>query len=67
MHRHLEKVDPEILSLIVDETQRQKNKLELIASENFVSAAVLEAMGSRLPISMQKDTPVDAIMAAANM
>lgn len=48
MHRHLEKVDPEILSLIVDETQRQKNKLELIASENFVSAAVLEAMGSPL-------------------
>lgn len=48
MHRHLEKVDPEILLLIVDETQRQKNKLELIASENFVSAAVLEAMGSPL-------------------
>ena len=48
MHRHLEKIDPEILSLILDETKRQQHKLELIASENFVSAAVLEAMGSPL-------------------
>ena len=48
MHRHFEKIDPEILSLSLDETKRQQHKLELIASENFVSAAVLEAMGSPL-------------------
>jgi glycine hydroxymethyltransferase len=44
----LRAVDPEIASLIVDETTRQKDGIELIASENFVSPAVLEAMGSTL-------------------
>ncbi len=44
----LRAVDPEIASLIVEETSRQKDGLELIASENFVSPAVLEAMGSTL-------------------
>ncbi len=41
-------VDPEIAEVIRSETQRQASKLELIASENFVSEAVLEAMGSPL-------------------
>jgi len=40
--------DPEIAELIAEETTRQKDGLELIASENFVSPAVLEAMGSPL-------------------
>ncbi|HET8771078.1 MAG TPA: serine hydroxymethyltransferase [Gemmatimonadaceae bacterium] len=40
--------DPEIAKLIAEETQRQSEGLELIASENFVSPAVLEAMGSSL-------------------
>src|SRR3954464_9468389 len=40
--------DPEIAELIERETQRQNNGLELIASENFVSPAVMEAMGSPL-------------------
>jgi glycine hydroxymethyltransferase len=40
--------DPEIAALIAEETQRQSHGLELIASENFVSPAVLEAMGSTL-------------------
>jgi len=40
--------DPEIANAIRLETQRQAAKLELIASENFVSEAVLEAMGSPL-------------------
>ncbi|HPT83636.1 MAG TPA: serine hydroxymethyltransferase, partial [Limnochordia bacterium] len=44
----LRKTDPEILQVIKDETHRQNSKLELIASENFVSCAVLEAMGSQL-------------------
>jgi glycine hydroxymethyltransferase len=44
----LRAVDPEIAELIERETQRQNEGLELIASENFVSPAVLEAMGSPL-------------------
>ncbi len=44
--RPLHEVDPEIAETIVLETRRQAETLELIASENFVSEAVLEAMGS---------------------
>jgi len=40
--------DPEIYAAICGEMDRQENKLELIASENFVSKAVLEAAGSVL-------------------
>jgi len=46
--RPLESADPAISSLIQREVARQENGLELIASENFVSRAVLEAMGSVL-------------------
>ncbi len=42
----LEHADPEIAKAIHDETVRQSRNLELIASENFVSEAVLEAVGS---------------------
>jgi glycine hydroxymethyltransferase len=44
----LRAVDPDIADAIRDEVRRQQTTLELIASENFVSAAVLEAMGSPL-------------------
>ena len=44
----LKETDPEIAALIAEETTRQSEGLELIASENFVSPAVLEAMGSSL-------------------
>jgi glycine hydroxymethyltransferase len=44
----LEEVDPEVYGLIEQEIDRQKSKLELIASENFVSRAVLQAAGSVL-------------------
>jgi glycine hydroxymethyltransferase len=44
----LREADPEIAELIEHETARQNDGLELIASENFVSPAVLEAMGSPL-------------------
>jgi len=44
--RRLEQVDPDIAKAIHDETVRQSRNLELIASENFVSEAVLEAVGS---------------------
>ena len=44
----LRDTDPEIAGLIMQETARQNEGIELIASENFVSPAVLEAMGSPL-------------------
>ena len=47
MYKYL-KNDKEIYDVLQSETERQRNKLELIASENFVSPAVLEAAGSVL-------------------
>ncbi len=44
----LKQVDPEIFEVINKETNRQETHIELIASENFVSKAVLEAQGSVL-------------------
>jgi glycine hydroxymethyltransferase len=44
----LRTTDPDVASLIVEEVERQRHGLELIASENFVSTAVLEAMGTPL-------------------
>jgi glycine hydroxymethyltransferase len=44
----LERVDPEIYRVLCQEAQRQEENLELIASENVVSAAVLQAQGSIL-------------------
>jgi len=46
--RSLSEIDPEIKEIIGLEEARQRNKLELIASENYASRAVLEAMGSVL-------------------
>ena len=46
--RTLAQVDPEIAALVRKEIERQEEGLELIASENFVSPAVLEAVGSVL-------------------
>jgi glycine hydroxymethyltransferase len=46
--KRLVDVDPEVAEVIRLETERQASKLELIASENFVSEAVLEAAGSPL-------------------
>jgi glycine hydroxymethyltransferase len=44
----LSATDPEIAHLLTEEVERQSDGLELIASENFVSPAVMEAMGSPL-------------------
>src|SRR4051812_19795680 len=44
--RTLAQSDPDIAAAIQNETRRQEEGLELIASENFVSTAVLEAAGS---------------------
>ena len=46
IERHLAEVDPAIYDLILAETRRQNGQIELIASENFTSQAVLEATGS---------------------
>ncbi len=46
--RNLEKTDPVINAMIQRELARQENNIELIASENFTSAAVMEASGSAL-------------------
>ena len=48
MIRDLELVDIEIFETIRNETNRQADKLEMIASENFVSKAVMQAQGSTL-------------------
>ena len=44
--RSLSETDPDIAEILRSEARRQASGLELIASENFVSEAVLEAMGS---------------------
>ena len=46
--KHIRDVDPEIYAAIRNEMKRQEENLELIASENFTSLAVLEAQGSVL-------------------
>lgn len=46
--RELKKVDPEIFEVVQKELERQQGNIELIASENFASLAVLEAQGSVL-------------------
>ena len=47
-YKLLEKNDPEIFSAVMNETSRQRNKIELIASENFVSETVMEANSTTL-------------------
>jgi len=44
----IKKMDPQIAEAIEQEVNRQRNKIELIASENFVSNAVIEALGTPL-------------------
>ena len=45
---NLARIDPEVAEAILNETRREGSQLEMIASENFVSEAVLEAMGTVL-------------------
>ena len=56
----VKKVDPEVAQAIIDEENRQNSHIELIASENWVSKAVMAAMGSSLtPVvsRLRKDIP----------
>jgi glycine hydroxymethyltransferase len=57
MMDNLRAADPEIFDAIVAEARRQANGLELIASENFVSRAVLEAMGTVLTNKYAEGVP----------
>src|SRR5215208_1262154 len=54
----LREADPEVAGLIEDEIARQNDGIELIASENFVSPGVLEAMGSPLTNKYAEGLPV---------
>ena len=54
---HLNAVDPEVQAAIETEINRQRNKIELIASENFVSPAVIEAMGTPLTNKYAEGSP----------
>ena len=47
-YRHVLEQDPELFQAMTDEVERQRQHIELIASENFVTPAVMEAMGSPL-------------------
>ncbi len=48
MYSHVRSTDPEIFRILMGEFRRQRDHLEMIASENYASPAVLEAMGSVL-------------------
>ncbi|CAB3402176.1 unnamed protein product [Caenorhabditis bovis] len=45
---HVEKIDPEVFEIMKNEKARQRRGLELIASENFTSKAVMDALGSSM-------------------
>ncbi|MDW7656689.1 MAG: serine hydroxymethyltransferase [Bacillota bacterium] len=47
-YENIARIDPEVYAAIMQEIGRQRDKIELIASENFVSEAVLEAVGTPL-------------------
>ena len=61
----LKGIDPDVADAMDKELARQKRNLELIASENIVSPAVMAAMGSVLRTSMLRDTPASVITADA--
>jgi glycine/serine hydroxymethyltransferase len=65
MYSHL-KTDSEVFQILKQEIERQQDKLELIASENFVSPAVLEAAGSPLT-NTQKDILVKDTTVVASL
>jgi len=56
-NKTLEEADPEMYSLIEEEKGRQVTSIELIASENFTSKAVLQALGSILTNKYSEGQP----------
>jgi glycine hydroxymethyltransferase len=63
----LESRDPEIFAAIEKELGRQRDEIELIASENIVSAAVMAAQGSVMTNKYAEGYPGAATMAAVTM
>ena len=63
----LAETDPELAAALGHELDRQRDGIELIASENIVSRAVLEAQGSVLTNKYAEGYPAGAITAAASM
>ena len=61
---NLRKEDKEISDLMDKELKRQREGIELIASENFASKAVMEAMGSHLTNKYAEGYPASVIMGA---
>jgi glycine hydroxymethyltransferase len=61
----LRQTDPEMYEVIERERKRQQEIVNLIASENYTSRAVLEAQGSFLTYKYAEGYPVNAIMKAA--
>ena len=59
--------DPEIAQAMTDEINRQDHNIELIASENIVSKAVMAAMGSPLTNKYAEGYPESVIMADVSM
>ena len=63
----IRKTDPEVADAIRAEFERQNSHIELIASENWVSKAVMAAMGVCSPINTQKGIRKRGIMADASV
>ena len=59
--------DTQVFDIINKELNRQRQGIELIASENFTSLQVMQAMGTCLQINMQKVIPEKDIMVVANL
>ncbi len=64
--QELSQLDPVVADAIKNELARQRTTLEMIASENFVPRAVLQAQGPFLPISTRKVTQAAATTVVAN-
>ncbi|MDB5817818.1 MAG: serine hydroxymethyltransferase, partial [Rhizobacter sp.] len=65
LHRSLREVDPEVAACIAQEAQRQSHRLELVASENYISAAQREASGSVLGNTTVEGYPGARFLAAS--
>ena len=54
LNQHIAELDPEVAAVLDSELVRQREYLEMIASEHFVPRAVLEAQGSVVPLLLNK-------------
>ena len=63
----IQSIDPELGSAMNEELHRQRQNIELIASENIVSPGVMAAMGSVLTKSTLRVFPASATTAAVNL